>query len=149
MAEQIRTQEAMEWGRFKATIHRYLSEYEKELLEREIEMFGSFRDFILFLVRRHLGGISIRDIEYCGNLIVRIKEKIDAILPPATTTYRGGRGGLEGVMDEVLRQTIQDVVARIKEQYAPPRARKLSEEELEKAITEYEERTTGEKVSER
>lgn len=148
MTEQIRTQEAMEWGRFKATIHRYLSEYEKELLEKEIEMFGSFRDFILFLVRRHLGGISIRDIEYCGNLIMRIKEKIDTILPPAVTTYRGGRGGLESVMDEMLRQTIQDVVARIKEQYTPPRARKLSEEELEKAITEYETKTTQETASE-
>jgi hypothetical protein len=149
MAEQTRTQEAMEWGRFKATIHRYLSDYEKELLEKEVEMFGSFRDFILFLVRRHLGGISIRDIEYCGNLIIRIKEKIDAILPPVTTTYRGGRGGLEGVMDEVLRQAIQDVVTRIKEQYTPPRARKLSEEELEKAIIEYEEKTVGERPSEK
>jgi hypothetical protein len=148
MTEQVRTQEAMEWGRFKATIHRYLSEYEKELLEKEVEMFGSFRDFILFLVRRHLGGISIRDIEYCGNLIMRIKEKIDTILPPVTTSYRGGRGGLEGVMDEVLRQTIQDVVARIKEQYAPPRARKLSEEELEKAITEYETKATQETAGE-
>jgi hypothetical protein len=148
MAEQAKTQEAMEWGRFKATIHRYLSEYEKELLEKEIEMFGSFRDFILFLVRRHLGGISIRDIEYCGSLIMRIKEKIDTILPPVTTTYRGGRGGLESVMDDMLRQAIQDVVTRIKEQYAPPRARKLSEDELEKAITEYETKTTQETTSE-
>jgi len=136
------TSEQMEWGRFKATVYRYLTERERELIEEQVRMFGSFRDWVLFLVRRQIGGVSLRDIEYCGNLLKVVKEKIDAILPgpaPGLGIGRARGRGLDDLLDRYIAQTVERVLSAT----LAPQQQRLTEEEMVEAIDMFE-REVGE-----